>query len=156
MLASSGGRLLRFQVNDEQLPELGRAAQGPQGIRLPKSERLVGCVPVQSKDVLLLVSAKGFAKKMLVSNFKASNRGGIGSQSFKFSLKNDSLASMILAVPETTFTVVTDEDRCASLTTAAVPLQGRSQPCDRLFTTQRTEVITDTLIGGLADAALDA
>ncbi len=156
MLASSGGRLLRFRVNDEQLPELSRTAQGPQGIRLPKSERLVGCVPVQSKDALLLVSAKGFAKKMLVSNFKTANRGGIGSQSFKFSLKNDSLASMILAVPETTFTVVTNEDRCASLTPDEVPLQGRSQPCDRLFTTRRTEAVTDTLISGLPDEALKA
>ncbi|MGI8934980.1 MAG: DNA gyrase subunit A [Phormidesmis sp.] len=156
VLASSGGRLLRFRVNDEQLPELSRTAQGPQGIRLPKSERLVGCVPVQSKDALLLVSTKGFAKKMLVSNFKTANRGGIGSQSFKFSLKNDSLASMILAVPETTFTVVTNEDRCASLMPDEVPLQGRSQPCDRLFTTRRTEAVTDTLISGLPDEALKA
>lgn len=156
VLASSGGRLLRFRVNDEQLPELSRTAQGPQGIRLPKNEHLVGCVPVQSKDALLLVSTKGFGKKMLVSNFKTTNRGGIGSQSFKFSLKNDSLASMILAVPETTFTVVTNEDRCASLTPDEVPLQGRSQPCDRLFTTRRTEAVTDTLVSGLPDEALKA
>ncbi len=155
MLASSGGRLLRFQVSAEQLPEMSRSAQGPQGIRLPKNERLVGCVPVQPKDTLLLVSTKGFAKKMLVSNFRTSNRGGIGSQSFKFSLKNDSLASMILAVPETAFAVVTNEDRCASLAIDEVPLQGRSQPCDRLFTTGRSEIITQTLMTGIADEALD-
>ena len=155
VLSSSGGRLLRFQVNDEQLPEMGRAAQGSQGIRLPKNETLVGCVAVRSKDTLLLVSTKGYAKRMLASNFKSSNRGGIGSQSFKFSLKNDSLTSMILAAPEMDFNVITDQDRIARRSVDNVPLQGRSQPCDRLFTTGRGEVITDTLVTDLPADSLE-
>ncbi|MEL6160676.1 MAG: DNA gyrase subunit A [Cyanobacteria bacterium J06627_32] len=149
ILASSGGRLLRFHLNEEQLPEMSRTAQGPQGIRLPKSEHLVGCVPVNPKDTLLLFSEKGYAKRILVSNFKSSNRGGIGSQSFKFSLKNDALAAMILAVPDTNVTVLTDEARSAKLPVANVPLQGRSQPCDRLITPGRRETIVETLITDL-------
>ncbi|MEL6815985.1 MAG: DNA gyrase subunit A, partial [Cyanobacteria bacterium J06598_3] len=146
VLASSGGRLLRFQVNPDQLPEMGRAAQGNKGIRLTRAEYLVGCVPVRSKDFLLLVSTKGYGKRMLVSNFKASNRGGIGSQSFKFDLKNDSLTSMILAVPEATFMVLTDENRFAQRPVDKVPLQGRSQPCARLFTPGRSESILEAII----------
>lgn len=151
VLASSGGRLLRFQVNEEQLPEMSRTAQGTKGIRLTKNESLVGCVPVRSKDTLLLVSTKGYGKRMLVSNFRASNRGGIGSQCFKFDLKNDSLASMILAVPEATFTVLTDENRFAKRAVKNVPLQGRSQPSSRLFTPSRGETITETRITDLSD-----
>jgi DNA gyrase subunit A len=154
VLASSGGRLLRFAVSEDQLPEMSRTAQGSQAIRLPKSEQLVGCVPVRSKDALLLISAKGYGKRMLVSNFNLSNRGSIGSQSFKFSLKNDSLASMILAVPERAFTVLTNEDRAARLPVEDVPLQGRSQPCDRLFTTSRSEVVTEALVTDIPDDTL--
>ena len=146
VLASSGGRLLRFRINEEQLPEMSRTAQGPQGIRLPKTEHLVGCVPVRSKDTLLLLSTKGYAKRILVSNFKVSNRGGIGSQSFKFSLKSDSLATMVLATPEANITVLTDEGRNATRAIADVPLQGRSQPSDRLITPGRTETITEALV----------
>ena len=155
VLSSSGGRLLRFQINDDQLPGMSRTAQGSQAIRLPKKETLVGCVSVRSKDSLLLVSTKGYAKRMLASNFKASNRGGIGSQSFKFSLKNDSLTSMILAVPEMNFSVITDEDRIASRSVSDVPLQGRSQPCDRLFTTGRGETIIEALVADLPNDALE-
>ncbi|MEO1446909.1 MAG: DNA gyrase C-terminal beta-propeller domain-containing protein [Cyanobacteria bacterium J06635_11] len=154
VLASSGGRLLRFQVNAEQLPEMSRAAQGNKGIRLTKSETLVGCVPVRSSDTLLLISQKGYGKRMLVSNFRASNRGGIGSQSFKFDLKNDTLASMILAVPEATFTILTDANRFARRAVENVPLQGRSQPCSRLFTPSRSEVITEARITDIPDDAL--
>ena len=146
ILASSGGRLLRFRIDEEQLPEMSRTAQGPQGIRLPKSEHLVGCVPVRSKDTLLLISQKGYAKRILVSNFKTSNRGGIGSQSFKFSLKSDTLTSMTLAIPDANVTVLTDEGRCATKPVAKVALQGRSQPCDRLITPGRSETITEALV----------
>lgn len=146
ILASSGGRLLRFRIDEDQLPEMSRTAQGPQGIRLPKSEHLVGCVPVKPKDTLLLISSKGYAKRILVSNFKTSNRGGIGSQSFKFSLKSDYLAAMNLAVSDANFAVLTNEGRSAKLPIATVPLQGRSQPCDRIVTPGRSEVITETLI----------
>ncbi|MGB7251892.1 MAG: DNA gyrase subunit A [Phormidesmis sp.] len=156
VLASSGGRLLRFQVNADQLPEMSRTAQGNKGIRLTKSEHLVGCVPVGTKDSLLLVSTKGYGKRMLVSNFKPSNRGGIGSQSFKFSLKNDALASMILAADDANFTVLTNENRFAQRPVDSVPLQGRSQPCDRLFTPNRSEVITEALITELPDDFLES
>ena len=151
VLASSGGRLLRIRINEDQLTEMSRTAQGPQGIRLPKSEQLVGCLSVQPKDTLLLISNKGYAKRILVSNFKTSNRGGIGSQSFKFSLKNDALASMILAVPKANVTVQTDEERTAKLPIANVPLQGRSQPCDRLITPGRSETVTEGLITDIPD-----
>lgn len=155
VLASSGGRLLRFQINDDQLPETSRTSQGTKGIRLTKNERLVGGVPVSVKDSLLLVSQKGYGKRMLVSNFRASNRGGIGSQSFKFDLKNDTLAAMILAVPETNVTLLTNENRFAQINIDNIPLQGRSQPCARLVTPNRTETITEARITDISDEALE-
>ncbi|MEL7357139.1 MAG: DNA gyrase subunit A [Cyanobacteria bacterium J06560_6] len=146
ILASSGGRLLRFRIDTDQLPDMSRTAQGPQGIRLSKAEHLVGCVPVRSKDTLILISNKGYAKRILVSNFKTSNRGGIGSQSFKFSLKSDALATMKLAIPESNVIVLTDDNRNAKLPIANIPLQGRSAPCDRLITPGRSENITEAII----------
>jgi DNA gyrase subunit A len=37
VLATSGGRLLRFAINDDNLPVMGRTAQGPQGLRMGKT-----------------------------------------------------------------------------------------------------------------------
>ncbi len=155
VLASSGGRLLRFQINEEQLPEVSRASQGIKGIRLTRTEHLVGCVPIRSKDSLLLLSEKGYGKRMLASNFKVSNRGGIGSQSFKFSLKSDALGSVLLAGREAIFTVLTNENRFAKMAVEEAPLQGASQPCARLLTPGRSEVITEARITDIPDDMLD-
>ncbi|MDJ1175052.1 DNA gyrase C-terminal beta-propeller domain-containing protein [Roseofilum capinflatum] len=56
MLATSGGRILRLDLNSEQVPVLGRTAQGYQALRLRKQEQLVGCVVARPQDQILLVS----------------------------------------------------------------------------------------------------
>ena len=53
---------------------------------------------------------------------------------------------MVLATPEANITVLTDEGRNATRAIADVPLQGRSQPSDRLITPGRTETITEALV----------
>ena len=45
ILGTSGGRLLRFEINDEQTPIMGRAAQGPKAIRLRRQESLAAVSP---------------------------------------------------------------------------------------------------------------
>ncbi|MEA5463431.1 DNA gyrase subunit A [Leptothoe sp. PORK10 BA2] len=146
VLASSGGRLLRFAIDPEQLPDTSRSAQGNQAIRVIKGEAVVGCVPIQDNSKLLLMSEKGYGKRMQVATINRSGRGGIGSQSFKFSQNGDRLATL-LEVPEgTDFTVMTSQDRAARLPVNRVPVQGRSQPCDRILTPTRGETITDILV----------
>lgn len=146
MLASSGGRLLRFTIDRDQLPDTSRNSQGTQAIRVIKGESVVGCVPIRNQSNVLLMSTKGYAKRMQVAAIKRSSRGGIGSQSFKFSQNGDSLATLVEAPTTAEFTVITSQDRVARLRIARVSLQGRSQPCDRIFTPARGEAITDILV----------
>lgn len=98
VLGTSGGRLLRFPIDDDNLTIMGRAAQGPQGIRLGKYEQLIGCVTVQSGyDEVLLISAAGYGKRLPVEDLRTARRGDIGTQSFQFSLKTDKLVALLPA-----------------------------------------------------------
>ena len=146
MLASSGGRLLRFAIDRDQLPDTSRNSQGTQAIRVIKGESVVGCVPIQNNSKLLMISTKGYGKRMQVAAINRSSRGGIGSQSFKFSQNSDRLATLVTTEKSGDYTIVTSEDRAARLKIDRVPLQGRSQPCDRIFTPARGETITDILV----------
>ncbi|MEM6252706.1 MAG: DNA gyrase subunit A [Cyanobacteria bacterium P01_D01_bin.156] len=146
MLASSGGRLLRFTIDGEQLPDTSRNSQGTQAIRVIKGEAVVGCVPIENDSKLLMISIKGYAKRMQVAAINRSSRGGIGSQSFKFSQNSDHLATIVKIVEGANFVLMSSEDRAARLKINRVPLQGRSQPCDRILTPARGETITDILV----------
>ncbi|MEO0541128.1 MAG: DNA gyrase subunit A, partial [Cyanobacteria bacterium P01_A01_bin.105] len=147
VLATTGGRLLRFAIDDDQLPLASRSTQGTQGIRVLKQEGIVGAAVVTPSEDLLLVSARGYAKRMPVSTLKRANRGGIGSQCFQFSHNSDQLLVVLPTaehngVTVTGVVVLSSQDRSAQFGLGAVPKQGRSQPCDRILTPARGETLT--------------
>ncbi|MEM8544312.1 MAG: DNA gyrase subunit A [Cyanobacteria bacterium P01_H01_bin.119] len=151
VLATSGGRLLRFAIDDEELPITGRNTQGPQALRLRKQEELVGCVAVGETDTVILMSALGYAKRLPVAALRLAKRGGIGTQAFKFTAKTDTLSAIAAAAPGLQFTLMTSSDRIATLVSDDVPRQGRDGISDRLLTPQRGEKIL-----GLRQATLEA
>jgi len=152
VLGTSGGRLLRFPIDDDNLPVMGRAAQGPQGIRLGKQEALVGCVTIESgKDCVLLVSAAGYGKRLPVEGLRVAKRGDIGTQAFQFSQKTDSLVALQPAPPQSTLTILTSAERVAILPIKAVPRQGRTGESDRLINPNKGETVTQVICGTTAE-----
>lgn len=127
VLATAGGRLLRFQVNDEQLPVMGRTAVGLQALRLRKQERLVDCVTLEkSDDKLLLVSQLGYAKRMPLGALRRANRGDIGTQALSFTTKSDTLAGMVLAPASISeVALVTNAGRVLRLPVETVAVLGK-------------------------------
>ncbi|MGF1460618.1 MAG: DNA gyrase subunit A [Leptolyngbyaceae cyanobacterium] len=128
-IATSGGRLIRFAIDDENLPLMGRTAQGPQALRLRKQETIVGCVQIQATgDCVLMVSAAGFAKRLPIAGIHLGARGGIGTQAFLFKQKTDQLAAIAPCSTNCDVVVVTTQPRVAQIPTDAIPRQGRDAP----------------------------
>lgn len=111
VLGTSGGRLMRLEVNDEQIPPMGRAAQGSQATRLRKQEQLVGFVSVKGNDDLLLVSEQGFVKRVPVSRLQRAARGGIGTQGLRFAVENDVLAGLANGRTQSVIQIYTSQNR---------------------------------------------
>ncbi|MEH1943871.1 MAG: DNA gyrase subunit A [Nostoc sp.] len=155
ILASSGGRLLRFALNDEQLPIMGRTAMGLQAFRLLKNQQMVGCVTVGKDDQLLLVTQEGYAKRMAASQLRAANRGDLGTQALKFASKTDNLAGMVMAMPtlgDATRTagyanasgevaLVTNKERVVRIAVETVPILGRDVKGESILQLSRDEKI---------------
>jgi DNA gyrase subunit A len=141
-LASSGGRVLRLEVNDDKLPVMGRTAMGLQGLRLRQHEEIVGCSTLIGKEKnLLVVTQLGYAKRIAVSAFRIANRGDLGTQTFKFANKTDSLAGMILATPGAEVALVTDSQRVVRLPIETVPLLGKDSTGESVVQLNRDEKI---------------
>ena len=122
---------------------MGRAAQGPQGVRMGKQETLVGCVAVKShQDQLVLVSAAGYAKRMAAADLRVARRGDLGSQCFHFSQRGDQLITLLIDRPQETLTILTSEERLALLPVASLPYLGRTGDSDRAIKLQRGETLT--------------
>ncbi|MDZ8136342.1 MAG: DNA gyrase subunit A [Nostoc sp. DedQUE04] len=141
ILASSGGRMLRFAVNDEQLPVMGRTAMGLQAFRLLRNQQMVGCVTVGKDDQLLLVTQEGYAKRMAASQLRAANRGDLGTQALKFASKTDNLAGMVMAIASGEIALVTNKERVVRIPVETVPLLGRDVKGESILQLNRDEKI---------------
>ncbi|MEM7772000.1 MAG: DNA gyrase subunit A [Cyanobacteria bacterium P01_A01_bin.37] len=147
VVASSGGRMLRFKADDEQLPEMGRTAQGHMIMRLSKKEQLVTCVAIaRATDEVFLVTTQGFVKRMSADELRLGKRGDIGIQAVRFTNKTDSLAGMVLAKPHSVSIILTDTDQVAYVPVDTVACSHSRQACPRLFKLQKNEKITRSLI----------
>ena len=141
ILASSGGRLLKFKVNDEQLPVMGRTTMGLQALRLRQQEVMVGCVTLSTEENLLLVSQLGYAKRISVSGLRLASRGDIGTQSFKFSHKTDTLVGVVRATTGSEVVLVTNHQRVVRLPIETVPTLGRDSTGESVLQLNRDEKI---------------
>jgi DNA gyrase subunit A len=149
VLATSGGRLLRFEIDDEQVPIVSRSAQGQQALRLRKQEQLIGCVILKANDELLLVSQQGYAKRLAANQLRLATRGEIGSQAMQFSTKTDALLGVVPAIPNTEVTVVTSAERVARVPIQAAPLKGKDDPGQKLLKLNRQEKVVELMIANL-------
>lgn len=77
IISTSAGQAIRF--NESDVRGMGRAARGVRGMRLRPKDEIVGMDVVTDKEQkLLAISANGYGKATLVSNFPIHKRGGVG------------------------------------------------------------------------------
>jgi len=147
VLATTGGRLLRFKVNDKQLPVMGRTAIGLRALRLTKQQQLVGCVSVGESDHnLLLVSQLGYAKRLPVSALRLGNRDDLGTQALYFTTKSDALAAMVLAPVAAEVALLTNTQRVVRLPVDSITLLGKEGSGERIPSLNRDEKITTVTV----------
>jgi len=95
VVASSTGRMLRLTVNDDNLPLMGRAAQGPMLMRLLPGEMVVGaaCTP-KDTGTLLLATGAGQLKHLLISSLRPCQRGDMGQIGLRIQHRGDGLIDL--------------------------------------------------------------
>lgn len=77
VISTSAGQAIRF--NEKDVRAMGRAARGVRGARLRPKDEVVGMdVITDPKQKILAISANGYGKATLASNFPAHKRGGVG------------------------------------------------------------------------------
>ncbi|MGK7901651.1 MAG: DNA topoisomerase (ATP-hydrolyzing) subunit A [Hormoscilla sp.] len=146
LIATAAGRILRLDVNDRQMPIRSRTAVGYQAIHLHKQDRLVGCAAVRQKDSFLVVTRRGYAKRMLVNLLPPpSARGDMGSEALKFTSPTDSLAAITLLNEDSLAIVLTNTERLWQFPTASIGFWNTDGPGDRLLQLRRDEIITTVL-----------
>ncbi len=93
IISTSAGQAIRF--NESDVRSMGRSAMGVRGMRLRPKDEIVGMdVVTDPKQKLLVVSANGYGKATLVSNFPSHKRGGVGIKVAAVTTKTGSIVAV--------------------------------------------------------------
>jgi DNA gyrase subunit A len=143
-IATSGGRILRFAINDVQLPVMGRSAQGSQATRLRRTETAISCVTFKKEADIAIVTSQGYAKRLPLNLIRQANRGDIGTQALQFASKTDQLAQMMISPPEgEQIDVILSSDRLVHVPVKEIKLWGKDGTGDRLPKIKEDEEVVD-------------
>lgn len=145
-LATTGGRILRFLINEQQLPVMSRGAGGLQALRLGRQEKLIGAVTINQDDNLLIITHLGYAKRLPISAIRLANLGDIGTQALQYTSKSDSLIGMVEAIPETKALLLTDTPRMINLPVERIPFWGKDGIGDRINKLKEEEKVVNLVI----------
>jgi DNA gyrase subunit A len=132
VLGTSNGRVLRFEINDEQLPLMGRTAQGYQAMRLGRRDRLVGCATLSAEDNLFLATEQGYGKRLPASVIMLGSRGDTGNPALQFKTSTDTLVGIAPAPPKAEVKLLTNAERVLNVQLDSVKLWGKDGVGDRV------------------------
>lgn len=95
MLFTHHGMAVRFDHNNVR--PMGRTARGVKGVNLKKEgDKVVGCeVVANDEETMLVVCENGFGKRSVVSDFRQTNRGGVGVKSIITSERNGNVVGAV-------------------------------------------------------------
>ncbi len=92
ILGTRNGQAVRF--NESVVRELGRNTRGVRGIMLRAGDTLVSMIVVFEEDQVLTVTERGFGKRTPVTEYRQTNRGGIGIINIKESTRNGKVVGL--------------------------------------------------------------
>ncbi len=99
VISTSAGQATRF--NEKEVRAMGRSAMGVRGMRLRPRDEIVGMdVVTDPKQKLIAVSANGYGKATLVSNFPPHKRGGVGIKVASVTAKTGPIVAVHTLDPE--------------------------------------------------------
>ncbi len=126
MLATAKGQSIRFKEGD--IREMGRTAGGVRGMKLAKSDVLVGvdCIKKDMKDAsLLTMSANGLGKKTFLKEYKVQKRGGSGIKTAKVTPKTGELIVAKVISIESELIAMSKKGQVIRTNLDAIPTSGR-------------------------------
>lgn len=132
IIGSQQGMAIHFKIDPDRLRALGRTARGVKAMSLRQGDQLVGMDILPATTIaeleaapevddeselpesdfhqgpcVLVITTKGYGKRVSVSQFRLQNRAGIGLVSIKFRQAQDQLAALRVVNPDDELIMVT-------------------------------------------------
>ncbi|MDH5589106.1 MAG: DNA gyrase subunit A [Gemmatimonadota bacterium] len=157
MLLARGGRAIRFA--EEQIPVVGRTAQGVKGMGLKGDDSLAGMLLIRRDATVLTITEDGMGKRAPVGEFPLQNRGGMGTLAVASGGPAASVVSALEVLDGDEVMVITASGKVTRVAAEDIPVQGRrtqGKKVVKLGLADRVVEVTRTRSEGETEEGLDS
>jgi DNA gyrase subunit A len=136
-LCSSAGKVIRFAESDCR-PQ-GRVSQGVRGMEVDASEKVIGMELVDDDVAILSITANGYGKRTMASQYRQQSRGGKGIITIKQTDRNGDIVQIKPVAETDDLMIITDKGQVMRLKVAEVSLLGRNTQGVRIIRLRENE-----------------
>lgn len=126
IIATAEGQSIRFKESDIRV--MGRSAGGVRGIKLGKSDYVIGVDKIGKEDnnlAFLVMGSMGLGKKTAVKEYKVQKRGGSGIKTSKITAKTGKLIVAKIVGDESEMIAVSKNGQIIRVDLGSIPSSGR-------------------------------
>jgi DNA gyrase subunit A len=145
VIGTWNGMANRF--NEDQIRDMGRTAAGVRGIKLGKSDKVVGMVSLRRIGTTILVATeKGYGKRSLLDEYRVTRRGGKGIRTVKVTDKTGNMVAIREATDKDDIVIVTQKGMTIRQHVKNIRLAGRNTQGVRLIKMSADDAISDVAV----------
>lgn len=121
-------RGLSITFNEEDVRASGRMSQGVYGIKIDKSDEVIGMESITNveNNTLLAITENGFGKRTELSEYRVQQRGGKGVMTYKITLKTGNVIGIRVVDSEKDLMMITDKGTIIRIPTREISVLGRT------------------------------
>ena len=138
LICSSNGRMVKFDENEVRV--MGRTASGVKGITLDGSN-CIGAELADDNKEILIVTEKGYGKKTIISEYRATKRGSKGVKALNITDKNGGIASFKLVEPNKDLMIITNSGIIMRMPLDQISTMGRVTQGVRLINLKDNQTV---------------
>ncbi len=160
IMATRQGLAIRFRADHEQLRPLGRATRGVRAMNLNGEDALVSMDIICAETVVaaeakgsdlanpwvLLLTKRGYGKRLAIEQFRAQNRGGKGVIAAKFRADGDELAALRIVNVDDQLMLATSRGIVMRQLASAITCQSRMGTGVRVQRLDSDDAIVDVTV----------
>ena len=145
-IATKNGMSIRF--NESETRPMGRPSRGVKGITLAKDDEVVGLSVIEKNNdsTILIVSTKGYGKRVPTDEYRAQSRGGIGLITQKTGDKLGYVVGTKLVNDKHNLVVITDKGTLIRTDCKEISVIGRNTQGVRIIKVHEDENVSDIAI----------
>ena len=136
------GQVIR--IKNSHVRQTGRIARGVRAVRLSQGNSVVSMEVIGSGEEkhILVITEKGYGKRVKASEFRAQNRGGKGVLGQKITKKTGEVICARLVSPEQQALITTNQGQSIRFSLAGVSIFGRNSQGVRFINLKEGEKVT--------------